>query len=109
MYPQAATAILPESRDYREGLDELRVSGQINDSAINGMLEKFDGKRVTCLANKISDTGAILESKSRKLPKYFVLDVKEERLQALCNRVWAQGRTCGVQFLASRRASEWRF
>jgi hypothetical protein len=59
---------------------------------------------IACLIHDVSDAGARLEVSCGELPKRFVLANYTKQTKTLCQLVWREGRSLGVNFLSAPRA-----
>lgn len=83
--------------------DDRRDAPRIPTKDISSLETGRSGQSITCLVHNLSDTGAMIETSTRTLPKRFILDNPNRNLRKLCRIVWSCGDLTGVEFIGSNQ------
>lgn len=81
--------------------DDRRLAPRFPTRELSSLQTGPAGKTITCMVHNLSETGAMIETSIRDLPKRFILDNPNRKLRKLCRIVWSCGDLTGVEFIAT--------
>lgn len=87
--------------EQNDAEDDRRIAPRKRTEDLSSLVVDLGGRRVTCLVHNISETGAMIQTSLRELPKRFILDNPSEGIRRTCRVVWTKGDLIGIEFLKS--------